>query len=71
MAPKRGSRDSYAERGGYDEETTAAMAVLDPSATVRTDVELLRSTEAATAFWVPPDSHTALWTYCRVKIVVK
>ncbi|MFB6978128.1 carbonic anhydrase [Streptomyces scopuliridis] len=35
-------RRTYAERGGYDEETAAAMAVLDPSATVRTDVELLR-----------------------------
>ncbi|MFE9614031.1 carbonic anhydrase [Streptomyces sp. NPDC006012] len=36
-------RRTYAERGGYDEETAAAMAVLDPSATVRTDVESLRS----------------------------
>jgi carbonic anhydrase len=35
-------RRTYAERGGYDEETAAAMAVLDPSATVRADVELLR-----------------------------
>ncbi|MEV7189030.1 carbonic anhydrase [Kitasatospora sp. NPDC093102] len=35
-------RRTYAERGGYDEETSAAMTVLDPSATVRTDVELLR-----------------------------
>ncbi|MFB7495847.1 carbonic anhydrase [Streptomyces sp. NPDC056161] len=35
-------RRTYAERGGYDEETAAAMAVLDPSATVRTDVESLR-----------------------------
>jgi carbonic anhydrase len=34
-------RRTYAERGGYDEETAAAMAVLDPSVTVRTDVELL------------------------------
>jgi carbonic anhydrase len=35
-------RRGYAERGGYDEETAAAMAVLDPFASVRTDVELLR-----------------------------
>ena len=35
-------RHSFAERGGYDEETAAAMAVLDPAATVRYDVELLR-----------------------------
>jgi carbonic anhydrase len=35
-------RRTYAERGGYDEETAPAMAVLDPSATVCTDVELLR-----------------------------
>jgi carbonic anhydrase len=33
---------THLERGGYDEETAAAMAVLDPSATVRADVELLR-----------------------------
>ncbi|KOV58153.1 carbonic anhydrase [Streptomyces sp. MMG1121] len=39
-------RRTYAERGGYDEETAAAMAVLDPSATVRTDVELLREAPA-------------------------
>jgi carbonic anhydrase len=35
-------RRGYDERGGYDEETAFAMAVLDPSASVRTDVELLR-----------------------------
>jgi carbonic anhydrase len=35
-------RRTYVERGCYDEETAAAMAVLDPSATVDTDVELLR-----------------------------
>lgn len=36
-------RRSYAERGGYDEQTAAAMAVLDPAATVRADIELLRN----------------------------
>ncbi|MGH6653636.1 MAG: carbonic anhydrase [Actinocrinis sp.] len=36
-------RRTYAARGGYDEDTAAAMAVLDPAATVRHDVELLRS----------------------------
>ena len=35
-------RCSFAERGGYDEQTAAALAVLDPAATVRHDVELLR-----------------------------
>lgn len=39
-------RRGYAERGGYDEETAAAMAVLDPAATVRHDVGLLRSAPA-------------------------
>ena len=36
-------RRGYAARGGYDEDTAAAMAVLDPSASVRTDLELLRT----------------------------
>lgn len=36
-------RRSYAARGGYDEHTSAAMAVLDPAKTVRDDVELLRA----------------------------
>lgn len=35
-------RRTFAERGGYDEEAAAAMAVLDPAVTVRHDVELLR-----------------------------
>jgi carbonic anhydrase len=35
-------RHSYAARGGYDEQTAAAMAVLDPTRTVREDVERLR-----------------------------
>jgi carbonic anhydrase len=39
-------RRTYAARGGYDEETAAAMAVLDPAATVLRDVELLRSAPA-------------------------
>jgi carbonic anhydrase len=39
-------RRGYAARGGYDEETAAAMAVLDPSATVSADVELLRAAPA-------------------------
>jgi carbonic anhydrase len=34
-------RRTYAARGGYDEPTAAALAVLDPSQTVRDDVELL------------------------------
>jgi carbonic anhydrase len=36
-------RHSYAARGGYDEQTAAAMAVLDPVETVRVDVERLRA----------------------------
>jgi carbonic anhydrase len=36
-------RRSYAARGGYDEHTAAAMAVLDPATTVREDVALLRA----------------------------
>lgn len=36
-------RRGYAARGGYDERTAAAMAVLDPADTVRHDVELLRA----------------------------
>jgi carbonic anhydrase len=39
-------RRSFAARGGYDEETAAAMAVLDPAATVRHDVEVLREAPA-------------------------
>jgi carbonic anhydrase len=39
-------RRSFAARGGYDEETAAAMAVLDPAASVRHDVELLRDAPA-------------------------
>ena len=35
-------RRTFAERGGYDEQTASAMAVLDPAATVRHDIELLR-----------------------------
>ncbi|MEY9856372.1 carbonic anhydrase [Catenulispora sp. GAS73] len=35
-------RRTFAERGGYDEQAAAAMAVLDPAATVRHDVEALR-----------------------------
>ena len=35
-------RRTFAASGGYDEETALAMAVLDPPATVRSDVELLR-----------------------------
>jgi carbonic anhydrase len=41
-----GLRRSYAERGGYDEDTAAAMAVLDPTTTVKTDIELLRTAPA-------------------------
>jgi carbonic anhydrase len=37
-------RRGFAARGGYDEHTAAAMAVLDPTETVRADVELLRTT---------------------------
>ena len=36
-------RHTYAARGGYDERTAAAMAVLDPAKTVREDVALLRA----------------------------
>jgi carbonic anhydrase len=36
-------RRTFAERGGYDEQTASDMAVLDPAETVRHDVELLRS----------------------------
>jgi carbonic anhydrase len=36
-------RHGYAARGGYDEPTAAAMAVLDPVETVREDVERLRT----------------------------
>ncbi|MEZ0111519.1 carbonic anhydrase [Catenulispora sp. EB89] len=35
-------RRTFAERGGYDEQAAAAMAVLDPAETVRHDVEALR-----------------------------
>ncbi|GAA1915858.1 carbonic anhydrase [Streptantibioticus ferralitis] len=36
-------RHGYAARGGYDEQTAAAMAVLDPATTVHEDVERLRT----------------------------
>jgi carbonic anhydrase len=36
-------RRGYAARGGYDERTAAAMAVLDPAETVREDVGLLHA----------------------------
>jgi carbonic anhydrase len=36
-------RRGFAARGGYDERTAAALAVLDPARTVRQDIELLRS----------------------------
>lgn len=36
-------RHGFAERGGYDEETAAAMAVLDPAKTVGDDVATLRA----------------------------
>jgi carbonic anhydrase len=36
-------RHGYTARGGYDERTAAAMAVLDPAATVRGDVAMLSS----------------------------
>ncbi|HEY3868774.1 MAG TPA: carbonic anhydrase [Actinocrinis sp.] len=39
-------RRGYAARGGYDEATAEAMAVLDLHETVRHDVELLRSAPA-------------------------
>lgn len=35
-------RRGYAARGGYDEQTAARMAVLDPATTVRQDIDLLR-----------------------------
>src|SRR5207245_915681 len=36
-------RHGYAARGGYDEQTAAGMAVLDPATTVREDVAELRA----------------------------
>jgi carbonic anhydrase len=36
-------RHGYTARGGYDEPTAAAMAVLDPAKTVRDDVALLNA----------------------------
>jgi carbonic anhydrase len=36
-------RHGYAARGGYDEQTAADMAVLDPANTVRGDIERLRT----------------------------
>jgi carbonic anhydrase len=36
-------RHGYAARGGYDDQTAAAMAVLDPAKTVRDDVALLHA----------------------------
>jgi carbonic anhydrase len=36
-------RHGNAARGGYDEHTAAAMAVLDPAKTVREDIERLRT----------------------------
>ena len=36
-------RRTFAARGGYDEQTAAAMAVLDPAKTVHDDVELLKA----------------------------
>mgnify|MGYP001757644128 CR=1 FL=1 len=36
-------RRSFAARGGHDEETARAMAVLDPASTVRDDVAALRA----------------------------
>jgi carbonic anhydrase len=36
-------RRGYAARGGYDDRTAEAMAVLDPAKTVRNDVERLRT----------------------------
>jgi carbonic anhydrase len=36
-------RRGYAARGGYDQQTAAAMAVLDPAKTVHQDVALLKS----------------------------
>jgi len=42
-------RRGYAARGGYDEHTAAAMAVLDPAETVREDVALLRAAPELTS----------------------
>jgi carbonic anhydrase len=36
-------RHGYAARGGYDDQTALAMAVLDPQETVRDDVQRLRT----------------------------
>lgn len=36
-------RRGYAARGGYDEQTAARMAVLDPASSVRDDIERLRT----------------------------
>ena len=36
-------RHGFAERGGYDESALAALAVLDPTQTVREDVERIRA----------------------------
>lgn len=36
-------RRTVAEKGGYDERTAAALAVLDPAQSVREDVERLRT----------------------------
>lgn len=36
-------RHGYVARGGWDDRTTAALAVLDPAATVRADVARLRA----------------------------
>ncbi|GHB36100.1 carbonic anhydrase [Streptomyces xanthochromogenes] len=36
-------RRDFVSRGGYDDSTIAALAVLDPAVTVRRDVDLLRS----------------------------
>jgi carbonic anhydrase len=36
-------RHDFVTRGGYDDRTIAALAVVEPAATVREDVELLRS----------------------------
>lgn len=36
-------RHSYAERGGWDDDTALAMAVLEPAKTVAADIEKLRA----------------------------
>jgi carbonic anhydrase len=36
-------RRDYVEQGGYDDETIAALAVIEPAETLRTDVERLRA----------------------------